>query len=88
MSVIFINKTQEIEGAFTFNVLVDESVKPNTIKIEGILETKEYLDEIKEIESVRYKLTGVRIIGESYGSEDDKIQYAFRAKNYEVFKDK
>lgn len=84
MSNIIINNEFTIDGKFSFSVNLNESVNPNVIEISGMLETTEYLEDISEIENDRYCLSGIRVISEGYGSEEDTIAYGFFAKDYEV----
>lgn len=52
--------------------------------ITGILSTHLYVDDIESIETPRYKLTGVTVFEESFGSDDYNIHYRFVAERLDV----
>lgn len=52
--------------------------------ITGILSTHLYIDDIEIIETPRYKLSGVTVFEESFGSDDYNIHYRFVADRLDV----
>lgn len=64
-----------------------------SIVTEGILKMHEYVEEIVQIESIRYLIKDVEVYSESFGSSDDFILYYFRGdsvvvKNVKTISDK
>lgn len=84
MSKIRINDTDTVNGSFSFHVSLDKSGKIPVLVIEGVLESPDYVSSVTMLENDRYKLTGVKLQSESYGSEEDKVVYEFIASNYEI----
>jgi hypothetical protein len=82
MANIIINDNLEVNGKVTFNRAVNES-KDGFI-IEGIFLTHLYFDDIKTIQTKRYKLTGVKVYQEAFGSDDYNIGYYFSCTNLEI----
>ena len=84
MSKIWINDLDiPIEGTFSFDMEYDDRQKPPIYSITGVLETADgYHNDIRSIQNHRYKLNGVKVFRESYGSEDDTILYYFTAESY------
>lgn len=81
MSSILIDN-ENAEGAFSFSVTMDESVKPAVITISGVLTADKYFEEITKIENDRYILRNVHVFQESFGSDDNTYGYAFTAGSY------
>lgn len=79
MSKITINGNKEILGKLSVSRAADFSTNPITINIGGQLSTHRYVDEITTIETDRYKISGVSVFQESFGSEDFDILYLFTA---------
>lgn len=84
MSKIKVNDFETVEGAFSFDVTIDRSGKTPVLIISGVLETSDIFSKFDIVENERYKLTGVTLQSESYGSEEDTVAYSFIAKAYEV----
>lgn len=57
---------------------------PSKIITTGFLSSIRYFEEITEIETRRFHLTGVKVIEESFGSDDHKILYTFVADGLEI----
>lgn len=74
-----------MEGRFSFSLIADRSKKPVILRIEGILETDTYIDQLKTIENDRYGLYNIELNSESYGSEEDIIVYSFNAGRFKKF---
>lgn len=79
MSKILINNTIKVEGKFSFRVQLDESTKPAVIRVMGVLQTDEMIEDIRTLENSRYKLMAIHVTAEDYGSEEDMISYSFSA---------
>ncbi len=71
---IIINETIETLGLITFQITKDDN--DNLIK-EGILKTHLYIEEIESLECDRFKLIGIDVYSESFGSTDMFILYRF-----------
>lgn len=84
MSKILINGDYTIEGKFSFDVSLDRTQKPALLIINGALETADFIDEVTSIENKFYKLEGIRLLTESYGSEDRTAIYSFSATDYSI----
>lgn len=82
MASIIINDKLSVNGKVTFNRAVNED-KTGFI-ISGILLTHLYFDDIKTIETRRFKLTGIEVYEEAFGSDDYNIGYYFTCTNIEV----
>lgn len=54
------------------------------IIIEGEFSTKHYVNDLRKIESTRYILSGIDVIGEEYSSENDDIIYKFKCEQSQV----
>lgn len=82
MASIIINENLSVNGKVTFNRAVNED--KTGFVISGILLTHLYFDDIKTIETRRFKLTGVEVYEEAFGSDDYNIGYYFTCTNIEV----
>ena len=71
---IIINETIKTLGLITFQITKDDN--DNLIK-EGILKTHLYIEEIESLECDRFKLIGIDVYSESFGSTDMFILYRF-----------
>ena len=73
----------EQECAFSFEA--DYDYDSNILTVKGVLSSEgDYIYDVSQIESDRYIIKGVRITGESYGSETKEIVYSFIASEYEI----
>ena len=84
MSKIKVNETEVVEGSFSFQASIDRTGKTPVLVIEGIFETADEFSSLNMLENERYKLTGITLLNEAYGSEEDKVAYTFLANNYEL----
>ena len=82
MAKIIINNNLTVNGKVTFNRVANED-KTGFI-IQGILLTHLYFEDIKSIETRRYKLTGIEVTQEAFGSDDYNIVYQFVCNNLEI----
>lgn len=80
MAEIVINGNQLINGKFT----IIREAKDNEIVTHGHLITHRYFEEIHTLETDRYRVKGVRVFVESFGSDDFNIVYEFTAKELDV----
>lgn len=82
MARIVINDNLPVNGNFTFNRVPNED---NTaFIIEGVFQTHLYCEDITSLSSFRYKLSGIEVIEEGFGSDDYNIIYKFRCKDVEI----
>ncbi len=84
MSKIFINDEKEIEGKLTLTRAIHETESGKVLSINGVLQTKEYFEEIQYIETNMLLIAEVEVLEESFGSEDLEIVYSFRAERMKV----
>ncbi len=83
MSRIRVNDSFEVEGSFSFEVSVDETVQPPRFSITGVFTTGDrYMEELKTLQNERYRLEGVKVHTETFGSEEDAVVYHFTAGAY------
>lgn len=86
MSRITVNGTKTLDGAFSFSQVLNETKKPAVITIEGTAELEEYVKDLQSLKNDRYEITGIHVIQESFGSEEDNIVYTFTAKKFKILK--
>ena len=85
MSKILINDEFTIEGQFSMEAVYDIKSNPPIVNIRGVLTSdKGYLPLINSLENERYRITGVNVYQETYGSEEDMIAYHFSAKSFAI----
>jgi hypothetical protein len=84
MAEIIINDDKLVKGMMSINRQLDLSKNPPMLTIAGQLQTHRYFDEITSIESERYRVKGVTVFQESFGSDDFNIIYSFLADSLEV----
>lgn len=83
MSRIIVNGDYVIEGKFSFDVSYDRNSSPQLVNINGVLTSSSgYMPDIRQLENDRYRLTGIFVYKEAYGSEEDEMAYYFAAKSY------
>jgi hypothetical protein len=82
MANIIINDKLSVNGNCTFNREVNED-KTGFI-ISGVLLTHLYFDDISTIQTKRFKLTGVEVQREVFGSDDYNIGYQFICSDLEI----
>lgn len=72
----------EVNGKLSFDRTINEA--RSGFIIQGVLSTHLYFEDIKEIETYRYKLSGITLFKESFGSDDYNIYYHFIADEVEI----
>lgn len=77
---IIINEEIETLGLITFQIRMEG----NTLIKEGILKTHVYIEEIDSLECSRFKLAGVDVYAEGFGSTDIFNLYHFTFEAYEI----
>jgi hypothetical protein len=84
MAKLSINEDRLTEGKITVNRMLVETEQGAKIHVEGALRTKDYIEEITQIDAPRFSVKGVKVLQESFGSEDEEIVYTFVAESLEV----
>ena len=82
MATIIINNNLSVNGRVTFERLPNE--ERNGFIVSGVLLTHLYFDDITSIETKRFKMTGVEVYKEAFGSDDYNIGYYFTCTNVEI----
>lgn len=82
MAEIIINDKIRANGKFSFNRVFDS--ERNIVEIRGVFATHLYYEDIRSLESPRFKLKGLEIYEQSFGSDDYDILYHFIAKDFEL----
>lgn len=78
---IIINEEIETLGLITFQISKDAN--DNLIK-EGLLKTHLYIEEINTLECKRFKLTGIDVYAEGFGSTDIFNLYHFTYEYFDI----
>lgn len=81
MAKININDELIVNGKMTIRRYETENA---SIRIAGTFATHGYIDEIHTLTSYRYRLTGIRVYEEVFGSDDYDIVYNFTAESIEI----
>lgn len=93
MAKIIINDNLQVNGKLNIErSLIEESYIDSNgnskikqyLKIEGILSTHLYFEDIEKIETNRYELLDVEVYKEAFASDDYNILYYFTAKTLNV----
>lgn len=82
MAEIIINDKIRANGKFSFNRFFDS--ERNIVEIRGVFATHLYYEDIRSLESPRFKLKGLEVYEQSFGSDDYDIVYHFIAKDFEL----
>ena len=89
MSTILVNDTYTVEGSFSFDVSTDNTRKPPVFSIVGVFTTADkYIEELHTLQNNRYRLENIKVVSESYGSEEDNVVYNFSAGSFGMNKKK
>ncbi len=89
MSLLLINNDKTVLGMVTAERVLEEYVNEKNIACHrvittGVLDSQSYIEEIETIESDRYRISGITVAKEVFGSEDNRISYYFVAEKLEV----
>lgn len=84
MSKITVNNEIILDGAFSFNVTLNENVRPAVVTISGVAKLDTYVEDIDSLKSDKFELSGIHVFQEAFGSEEDTYVYSFTAKNYKI----
>lgn len=79
MANILINGIKPVKGTFSVTQQLDINQDPPVLTILGQLSTHRYIEEITEIKTTRYHITGITVVQEAFGSDDFNIIYTFVA---------
>ena len=80
------NETIEVNGRMTFKIskVKDPETNKDIMVCFGQLATHKYFETITGIETDRYKLEGVDVSDEIFGTNDFNIVYEFSAEDWEI----
>jgi hypothetical protein len=84
MADLIINGSKFIKGKFSISRILDNTQHPPRLILQGQLETHRYFEELNTIESKRYRVSGVNVFQESFGSDDYSIIYVFNASDIAI----
>lgn len=93
MAKIIINDDLQVNGKLSFERgLVEEAYidtdgsqkTKQSFRIEGVLSTHLYFDDIEKLETNRYELEGVEVYKEAFASDDYNILYYFTARRLNI----
>lgn len=84
MADLIINGSKFIKGKFSISRILDNTQNPPRLILQGQLETHRYFEELNTIESKRYRVSGVNVFQESFGSDDYSIIYVFNASDIAI----
>lgn len=82
MARVRVNDEFDIEGKITVERMLKDEGNYERLIIEGALLTDQYIEEIFSLETDRFKIDGVKVFHESFGSESDEILYTFNARDF------
>ena len=83
MNEILVNDEETVNGSFTFDVEINETVSPPIYSITGVFTTKEkYFEELHTLQNERYRIERVKVYRETYGSDEDDVVYYFTAGRF------
>lgn len=82
MARVRVNNEFDIEGKITVERMLRDEGNYERLIIEGALLTDQYIEEIFSLETDRFKIDGVKVFHESFGSESDEILYTFNASDF------
>jgi hypothetical protein len=79
--IILVNNAVQVPGMMSCTI---ENVNGKMVG-EGVFKTHYYIDEIFELECRRFRLSGIEVYNESFGSTDPFVIYRFTFSEYESF---
>ena len=86
MAKLILNDCYEVQGRVSVEAIYDINSDLKEIHGQIVLDDVEYLTiPLTKIRAPRFEVSGVRIVGESVGSEDEEIIYHFNAQEYSVY---
>lgn len=77
---VIINNEIETMGLITFQI----TKQGDSLITEGLLKTHLYIEEIDTLECDRFKLSGIDVYSEAFGSTDIFNLYRFTFTNFEI----
>lgn len=77
---VTINDSIKTLGLITFQI----SKQEDSLITEGLLKTHLYIEEITSLECNRFRLDGIDVYSEAFGSTDVFNLYRFTYKNFEI----
>ena len=77
---VTINDSIKTLGLITFQI----SKQGDSLITEGLLKTHLYIEEITSLECNRFRLDGIDVYSEAFGSTDVFNLYRFTYKNFEI----
>lgn len=83
MSVFLINDEIWAKGEMS----VQQQLINNKIVVSGIMELDRYIEDIEQIETKSFFITGVTITKEIFGTSEKKVVYEFVGKGLGIDKD-
>lgn len=76
MAKVSVNDEYVINGGFTIRRYINEE---GDVKVTGTFSSHFYFEEITSLENYRYRIEGIEVIEEVFGSDDFNITYNFIA---------
>lgn len=84
MAKVIINNRINANGKISVSRTLNE--EKNGFIITGVFSSHLYYEDIKTLETSRFKISGIEVYQESFGSDDYDIVYSFVAKKF-ILKD-
>ena len=81
MYEIRVNDAFETYGLMSINIKKAEE----GLVTEGVLKTHLYIEEIDSLECDRFRISGIDVLSESFGSNDPFVVYYFIFEDFEMF---
>ena len=83
---IIVNKKETVQGKLSVFRTLDTEKSPMEVKIDGIAEFPDYIEEIEHLETERLVISDVLVYSEGFGSSEKNIAYHFIAGDLDVKK--
>ena len=81
MFKVEVNEAFETYGLISFNIRQEGDM----LIREGIFKTHLYIQEIDSLECDRFKIVGINVISEGFGSTDPFIVYYFEFEDFDTY---
>jgi len=82
---IIINEESIALGKLSISRILDKTDEDNPqIKIKGLFSTHKYYEDIFTLETERYRIEGIEVIREDFGSTSFDIVYTFEATDLKI----